>query len=109
LPLLEIIKEEREFQPLPKYPAIIRDISFIITQNILVDKILSVIQKASPVDLEDVDLFDIYMGKNLSSGTKSMSFHLTFRANDHTLKNVEVDKEMKKIYKALKGIGAEIR
>jgi len=109
LPLLEIINEEREFQPLPKYPAIIRDISFIITQNILVDKILSVIQKASPVDLEDVDLFDIYMGKNLSSGTKSMSFHLTFRANDHTLKNVEVDKEMDKIYKVLKDIGAEIR
>lgn len=109
LPLLEIIKEEREFQPLPKYPAIIRDISFIIAQNILVDTILNVIQKASPIDLEDVDLFDIYMGKNLSSGTKSMSFHLTFRANDHTLKNIEVDKEMEKIYKALKDIEAEIR
>jgi len=109
LPLLEIVKEEREFQPLPKYPAIIRDISFIIAQNILVDKILNVIQKSSPVDIEDVDLFDIYMGKNLSSGMKSMSFHLTFRADDHTLKNIEVDKEMEKIYQALKDIGAEIR
>ncbi len=109
LPLLEIIKEEREFQPLPKYPAIIRDISFIIAQNILVDKILSVIQKTSPINLEDVDLFDIYAGKSLSSDTKSLSFHLTFRANDHTLKNEEVDKEMKKIYKVLRGIGAKIR
>jgi len=109
LPLLEIVKEEREFQPLPKYPAIIRDISFIIAQNILVDKILSIIQKASPINLEDVDLFDIYVGKNLSSGTKSLSFHLTFRANDHTLKNEKVDKEMEKIYKVLKSIGAEIR
>jgi phenylalanyl-tRNA synthetase beta chain len=109
LPLLEIVKEEREFQPLPKYPAIIRDISFIIAQNVLVDKILSIIQKTSPVNLEDVDLFDIYVGKNLSSGTKSLSFHLTFRANDHTLKNIEVDKEMERIYKALKNIGAKIR
>jgi len=109
LPLLEIIKEEREFQPLPKYPAIIRDISFIIAQNILVDKILNIIQKASPANLEDVDLFDVYVGKNLSSGVKSISFHLTFRANDHTLKNEEVDKEMKKIYKVLKDIEAEIR
>ena len=109
LPLLEIVKEEREFQPLPKYPAIIRDISFIIAQNILVDKILNIIQKACPLDLEDVDLFDIYAGKSLLSGVKSMSFHLTFRANDHTLKNKEVDKEMEKIYKALKNIGAEIR
>ncbi len=109
LPLLEIVQEEREFQSLPKYPAIIRDISFIIAQNILVDRILSVIQNVSPTNLEDVDLFDVYVGKNLLSGTKSLSFHLTFRANDHTLKNEEVDKEMKKIYKALKGIGAEIR
>ncbi len=109
LPLLEIVQEEREFQPLPKYPAIIRDISFIIAQNILVDKILNIIQKACPVNLEDVDLFDIYVGKNLSSGAKSMSFHLTFRANDRTLKNEEVDKEMEKIYKVLKDIGAEIR
>jgi len=109
LPLLEIVKEEREFQPLPKYPAIIRDISFILSQNILVDKILNIIQDASPLDLEDVDLFDVYIGKNLQSGTKSLSFHLTFRSNDHTLKNEEVDKEMEKVYKALKNIGAEIR
>ena len=109
LPLLEIVKEEREFQPLPKYPAIIRDISFIISQNILVDKILNVIQEASPLNLEDVDLFDVYIGKNLKSGTKSLSFHLTFRSKGHTLKNEEVDKEMEKVYKALKNIGAEIR
>ena len=109
LPLLEIIKGEREFQLLPKYPAIIRDISFIIAQNVLVDEILSVIQNVSPVNLEDVDLFDIYAGKNLLSGTKSLSFHLTFRADDYTLKNKEVDKEMEKIYKVLRSIGAKIR
>jgi len=109
LPLLEIVKEEREFQPLPKYPAIIRDISFIIPQNILIDKILKAIQDVSPFNLEDVDLFDVYVGKNLQLGTKSLSFHLTFRSNDHTLKNEEVDKEMKKIYKALENIGAKIR
>jgi len=51
----------------------------------------------------------VYMGKNLQLGTKSLSFHLTFRSKDHTLKNEEVDKEMKKIYKALENIGAEIR
>lgn len=108
-PLLKLIDEEREFQPLPKYPAVIRDISFIISQNILIDKILNIFQKTVPAYLEDVDLFDIYTGKNLPSGTKSLSFHLVFRAKDHTLKKQEVDKEMKKIYKALKGIGAEIR
>ena len=109
LPLLEIVKEEREFQSLPKYPAIIRDISFIISQNILVDKILNIIQEASPLNLEDVDLFDVYIGKNLQSGTKSLSFHLTFRSKGHTLKNEEVDRQMEKVYKELKDIGAKIR
>jgi phenylalanyl-tRNA synthetase beta chain len=108
-PLMEIVKEEREFKSLPKYPAVIRDISFIITQNILIDRILNMIQNVSSSTLEDVDLFDIYVGKNLSSGKKSLSFHLTFRANDYTLKNEDVDKEMEKIYNALKDIGAEIR
>ncbi|MFA5360782.1 MAG: phenylalanine--tRNA ligase subunit beta [Candidatus Paceibacterota bacterium] len=107
--LFNLINEEREFRPLPKYPSVIRDISLLIPQNILIDVILTAIQAASPLLLEEVDLFDIYTGENLPQENKSLSFHLTFRANDHTLKNVEVDEEMEKIYKALKNIGAKIR
>lgn len=109
LPLLEIVNEEREFQPLPKYPAVIRDISFIIQQNVSIDKILDVIQKASPYNLEDVDLFDVYTGGDIQANAKSLSFHLIFRSKNHTLKNEEIDKEMEKIYTALKRIGAKIR
>jgi phenylalanyl-tRNA synthetase beta chain len=108
-PLFNLVNEEREFQPLPKYPAVIRDISLIIPQNILIDEVLRVFQKASPSFLEEVDLFDVYVGKNLPQGNKSLSFHLVFRSSDHTLENKEVDKEIEKIYKALKSIKAKIR
>ncbi|MDD5535399.1 MAG: phenylalanine--tRNA ligase subunit beta [Candidatus Pacebacteria bacterium] len=107
--LFNFINEEREFQSLPKYPAVIRDISFMIPQNILIDQVLRIIQGASPSYLEEVDLFDIYVGKNLPQGNKSLSFHLIFRSQKHTLENKEVDKEIEKIYKALKILGAKIR
>jgi phenylalanyl-tRNA synthetase beta chain len=107
--LFNLINEEREFQPLPKYPAVIRDISLIIPQNILVDQVLMILQKSSSFYLEEVDLFDIYIGKNLPQGNKSLSFHLVFRSLNHTLENKEVDKEIEKIYKALQSLGAKIR
>ena len=107
--LSALINEEKKFQSLPKYPAVVRDISFVIPQDVLVDKILKIFQQTSPLHLENVDLFDVYTGKNLLPDTKSLSFHLVFRAKNYTLKNEEVDKEMEKIYKSLEKIGAEMR
>jgi len=108
LALLALEQAEREYEPLPQYPAAIRDVSFIIKKDILIDKILRTIQE-SALYLEDVDLFDIYEGENLPSGKQSLSFHLIFRFSEKTLKSEEIDKEMKKIYKALTQLGATIR
>jgi len=110
LPLfLKLVNEEREYQPLPKFPAVIRDISLLLPKNIPVATILNLIQSAAPTYLEDVDLFDIYEGENLAASQKSLSFHLIFRARDHTLRKDEVDKEMSKIYQALAKIKAKVR
>jgi len=108
LVLLALEQAEREYEPLPQYPAAIRDISFIIKKDIFIDKILKTIQESVSY-LEDADLFDIYEGKNLPVGTQSLSFHLIFRSAEKTLKSEEVDKEMKKIYQALQKLGAKIR
>jgi phenylalanyl-tRNA synthetase beta chain len=101
--------EEKKFHSLPKYPSVVRDISLVIPQNVLVDEVLSVVQKASPAFLEEVNLFDVYVGQNLPRGNKSLSFHFVFRSPHHTLTNAEVEKEMEKIYQALKNLGAKIR
>ena len=91
---------------MPLYPATVRDISFYIDKNVLIDEILSLIQKSGANFLEDVDLFDIYEPEGEE---KSLSFHLVFRSPEKTLTSEEVDQEMKKIYSALKNIGAKLR
>lgn len=108
-PFLKLVNEEREYQPLPKFPAVIRDISLLLPKSIPIAKVLKTIQSAASSYLEDVDLFDIYEGKNLSANQKSLSFHLIFRASDHTLRKEKVDKEMSKIYQALDKIKAKVR
>jgi phenylalanyl-tRNA synthetase beta chain len=108
-PLFDLAKKEKEFQALPKYPAVIRDISFVISKDILIGEIFIILQNTSSSFLKEIDLFDVYMGKNLPLGSKSLSFHLVFRSPKHTLTNIEIDKEMEKIYKALKSLGAKIR
>lgn len=108
LPLMALEQAEREYEPLPQYPAAIRDVSLIIKKDILIDKILQTIQESASF-LEDADLFDIYEGKNLPFEKQSLSFHLIFRSSEKTLKAEEIDKEMKNIYKALQQLGATIR
>ncbi|MGC8651281.1 MAG: phenylalanine--tRNA ligase subunit beta [Minisyncoccia bacterium] len=108
LPLMQLEESEREFEPLPQYPAAIRDISLLINKDILIDKILKTIQENSSF-LEDVDLFDIYEGETLTPDKQSLSFHLIFRSPNKTLTTEEISQEMKKIYQALQKLGAQIR
>ncbi|MCX8016182.1 MAG: phenylalanine--tRNA ligase subunit beta [Patescibacteria group bacterium] len=108
--LLKLSQEEYEFTPLPKYPAVIRDISILVDLDIRLSEILNVIYESEPKILFDVDLFDIYEGENLPENKKSLSFHLVFQADDHTLTSEEVGKALEKIISNLKNkLGAEIR
>lgn len=108
--LLKLSEEEYEFTPLPKYPAVIRDISILVDLDIRLSEILNVIYESEPKILFDVDLFDIYEGENLPENKKSLSFHLIFQADDHTLTSEEVGKALEKIISNLKNkFDAEIR
>lgn len=108
--LLKLSEEEYEFTPLPKYPAVIRDISILVDLDIRLSEILNVIYESEPKILFDVDLFDIYEGENLPENKKSLSFHLVFQADDHTLTSEEVGKALEKIISNLKNkLDAEIR
>ncbi len=107
---LNLVLGEREFMPLPKYPAVIRDISILVDLDTKVDDVIKVIYDVSPKYVEDVDLFDIYVGENLEERKKSLAFHIIFQAKDHTLTDKEVEDELKKIFKSLKTkLNAQIR
>lgn len=108
--LLKFVQEEREYVPIPKYPAVTRDIAILVDRETRIGEVLDVIYSAGAKYIEDVDLFDIYEGEGLSEGKKSLAFHLIFQADDHTLADSEISSEMEKIFKSLQSeLSAEIR
>jgi len=101
--LQSISCEEQEYRLISPYPAAVRDLAILVPKNILVEKILSIIDKVGGSLIRDVDLFDIYEGEELPAGKKNLAFHLIFQAEDKTLSAEEIDNLLRKIIKALEG------
>jgi phenylalanyl-tRNA synthetase beta chain len=99
-----------EFKPLPKFPAVSRDIAVLVDDEILVKQIEKLITSKAGKILEEVKLFDVYKGKQVPEGKKSVAYNITFRASDRTLTDEEVSKSMDDIVKALSDkLGAQLR
>ncbi len=106
---IEIAEDEREFSPISKYPAVIRDIAILVSRETRVSEVLNVIYGAGADLVEDVDLFDYYEGEELPEGRKNLAFHIIYQ-NNHTLTDEEVRREEEKIKNALvEELDAEIR
>ncbi len=102
-------KFEKEYTPLPKFPASERDISVVCDENVFVMEIEKDIVRAAKKLLEDIKVFDVYRSEALGADKKSVSFNLTFRAADRTLSDEEIDGVMKKILKVLAEKGITLR
>ncbi len=108
--IIKSIKEETEYEPLTKFPAVIRDISLLVGAEIRVSEILNIINDSEKNILRDVDLFDVYEGEKIGANKKSLSFHLIFQATDRTLTTEEIGQSLEKIISNLKSkLEAEIR
>jgi phenylalanyl-tRNA synthetase beta chain len=81
----------KSFKPLPHYPAIRRDIAMLVPEATTHEAVLNVVKKAKPANLEDVELFDVFRGKNVPEGQKSLAYSFTYRAPDRTLTDAEVN------------------
>ena len=88
---------EKHYKPLPKFPAITRDFSFVCDEALEVGKIIAVMQKAGGKQCEGVNLFDIYRGAQVGEGKKSVSIRMTLRAEDHTMTVEDAEKVTKKV------------
>jgi phenylalanyl-tRNA synthetase beta chain len=100
---------DRKYEGIAKYPAVTRDISMVMSKEILVGQVEEVIRKKGGKLLESYNLFDIYEGAQIKSGYKSVAYSITFRAKDRTLSDNEVTDVMDKILGALKDMGIELR
>jgi phenylalanyl-tRNA synthetase beta chain len=92
----------RKFTPISKFPMIFRDIAIIIDENIPIQQVREKIFEISNKLLRNVQIFDIYQGKGIEKGKKSVALNLIFQDNLRTLKDKEVDDFIEQIVQMLK-------
>jgi phenylalanyl-tRNA synthetase beta chain len=108
--LIEMADVTRSYAPLPRYPAVERDIALLLKDNITVKRAEDAIRGAAGKLLERVRLFDVYKGPQVAEGMKSAAFSLTYRSPDRTLTDEEVGAEHEKLLSELeKELGAVLR
>lgn len=90
-----------EYIPLPKFPAVTRDIAVVCDEAVTVGALETAIKKGAKGLLKEVDLFDIYRGKGVDEGKKSVAFSLVLRADDRSLTAEEADEDVKSILETL--------
>ena len=90
------------YQPLPKFPAVTRDIAVVCDEAVTVGALEESIRRGAKGLLKDVSLFDIYRGPGVAGGKKSVAFNLVLRADDRSLTGEEADEDVQSILAALK-------
>ena len=99
-----------EYVPLPKFPAVTRDIAVVCDSTVTVGQLEDCINRGAKGLLKEVELFDIYTGAPIPEGKKSVAFNLTLRADDRSLTAAEADEDVKSVLELLeKELGAVLR
>lgn len=101
--------KEKKYKKIPQFPAMIRDMSFVVDKKIVHSQIADAVKGIDNL-LDEIELFDVYEGKNLPENKKSLAYRFIFSDPDKTLNTDDVDAVMKKIETKLKKeFGIEIR
>ncbi|NIA08983.1 MAG: hypothetical protein GWP10_04285, partial [Nitrospiraceae bacterium] len=90
-----------QFRSLPRYPAVERDIAIIVSDQVYVQELLDFISGKAPKILEEVKVFDVYRGKAIPEGSKSIGLRFRYRASDHTLSDHAVLKVHKRLVRSV--------
>jgi len=102
--------KQLKFKPIPQFPAISVDIAIVVDKDAKNSGIVNEIEKTGTGLLKEVKLFDIYEGRQVEEGKKSMAYSLTFRDDLRTLKDTEIDIIVKRIVQNLgRKFGASLR
>ena len=100
----------RSFKPLPAFPSVRRDVAMLVAESLTHDQVLAVIKQAKPQNLESTQLFDVYRGKGIPEGRKSVAYAFTYRNAERTLTENEVNAAQEKLIEQLRSqLSAEVR
>ena len=105
----EMARFTPKFKPLAKFPATLRDLSLVVPEEVTAGEIVQTIRRAAGRTLESCELFDLYQGDQIEAGFKSMAYTLSFRAQDRTLQDDEVNQSIDKVLKKLDALGVTLR
>jgi len=108
--LVKMSNFSKKYQILSQYPPVLRDLAIIVDEEVTWASIEKCIAAANISFMTAINFFDIYRGKQIPSGKKSIAFNLCFQSSDRTLKSEEVDVAQQMILDSLyKTLGAELR
>jgi phenylalanyl-tRNA synthetase beta chain len=108
--LLQAEASEARYQPLPKFPTVLRDIAILIERSVNWAEIAGAIQSLGIPELENIRLFDLYAGKELPAGKHSLALSVRYRAADRTLTDAEINELHERVITTLRErFGAELR
>jgi phenylalanyl-tRNA synthetase beta chain len=108
--ILKLLSNKIKFTEIPKYPEVRRDLSLLLDDSVSFDSIYNIARQTEKSLLKDINLFDVYQGKNLPEGKKSYAVSFTIQDNTKTLTDVQIDKIMSKLQKNFETeLGASLR
>jgi len=106
----ESVRSHRTFEPIPKFPAVVRDLALLVDREVAVEALQREMMATGGEYLRDVEVFDVYLGEQVAREKKSVAFKLTFQSAERTLVEEEVDASLRAILSALsKGFACELR
>jgi phenylalanyl-tRNA synthetase beta chain len=109
-PLAAAVSARQKMQPLSSFPAIKEDLALLVDESVTAEQVEQAIRQGGGSLLRQVTLFDVYRGKQVPAGKKSLAYALTFQADDKTLKDADVEKVRRRIVARLgQTVGAELR
>jgi phenylalanyl-tRNA synthetase beta chain len=87
---------------LPAFPAIRRDVAMLVPETTTHDEVLATVKQAKPQNLEGLELFDVFRGRNVPADQKSMAYAFTYRNAERTLTDAEVNAAHQKLVEQFK-------
>ena len=108
--ILKLINNKIKFTDIPKYPEVRRDLALLVDNTVAFDSIYTIARQTEKGLLKNINLFDVYEGKNLPEGKKSYAVSFTLQDITKTLTDEQIDKIMNKLQKNLETeVGASLR
>ena len=108
--ILKLISNKIKFTEIPKYPEVRRDLALLLDQTVTYESIYTIAKQTEKSLLKNIDLFDVYEGKNLPEGKKSYALSFSIQDSSKTLTDEQIDKIMSKLQKNFETeLGAVLR